>query len=37
MRHKGTLWNPPKDFPEKTIKKFHAERSADARVEAIRF
>ena len=37
MRHKGTLWNSPKDFPEKALKKFHEERSADTRVEAIRF
>lgn len=37
MRHKGTLWNPPKDFPERGLKKFHAKRSADARVETIRF
>lgn len=37
MRHKGTLWNPPEDFPEEGLKKFHAERSADARVETIQF
>lgn len=37
MRHKGTVWAPPKDFPAHQIQKFHTARSADIRKEYIQF
>lgn len=35
MRHKGTLWTPPKDFPARALKDFHARRNAESRVETV--
>ena len=37
MKFKGTVWTPPKGFPEKAVRRFHEVRNADTRVERIAF
>lgn len=37
LKHKGNIWAPPKEFPEKAVRRFHESRNTDARLETIQF
>lgn len=37
LKRAGTIWAPPKDFPEKAVRRFHNARNADGRTETIQF